>query len=92
MWIIINVNPNRMHIILFKCLGLLYLFSLGGGLGGVVTLRLLQFVWKYIFLLSTVLMGVVDISFTFRFCSLVGSVRVGIMKCQCFIAVVGGLS
>lgn len=30
MWIIINVNPNRMHIFLFNCLGLLYLFSFGG--------------------------------------------------------------
>lgn len=30
MWII-NVNPNMMHIFIFKCLGLLYLFSFGGG-------------------------------------------------------------
>lgn len=36
MWIIINVNPNMMHIFIFKCLGLLYLFSLGGGVGGVM--------------------------------------------------------
>ena len=38
MWIIniiIIVNPNMMHILLFKCLGLLYLlFSLEGGGGG----------------------------------------------------------
>lgn len=37
MWIIINVNPNMMHIFFFffKCLGLLYLlFSFQGGRGG----------------------------------------------------------
>lgn len=36
MWIIINVNPNMMHIVIFKCLDLLYLFSLGGGGGYVI--------------------------------------------------------
>lgn len=30
MWTIIDVNPNIMHILIFKCLGLLYLFSFGG--------------------------------------------------------------
>lgn len=44
MWINIHVNPNRMHIFLFKCLGLLYLFSFGGWAGGIATLRLLQFI------------------------------------------------
>lgn len=48
MWIIINVNPNMMHIFFFflnvwVCFIYCFLFK-GGGVGVLCTLRLLQFV------------------------------------------------